>query len=262
MLADCSIGSSGPGGGTAAGRPAGSSMAAYAGWSQERVVWSSRELPFVATHNADRNRLSVWHMRPQPPGTPALLAAGGALDLPALSPLSGLPLHQLRTPTGVPGAPHLLVGGGTAAAPGSAQSAATTLHGGAHASHLMGGAGGGGGSSAHAAVTAAAAAAAVTAAAGYAGGPAAYSGTMLGRLAGGGKTPWTGTSSVAHTSAGGASTIKRCAGACRGDPAVPALGSTFVHARGLMAAGGLGGRRGARHVCVPTLLSTPHTRTR
>jgi hypothetical protein len=46
VVADCSLSTA-----NAAGQLSTSSPAAYAGWSQERVVWSSRELPFVATHN-------------------------------------------------------------------------------------------------------------------------------------------------------------------------------------------------------------------
>lgn len=56
MVADCSLpsttsqGLSGRGGG-GGGLLSISTPAGYSGWSQERVVWSSRELPFVATHN-------------------------------------------------------------------------------------------------------------------------------------------------------------------------------------------------------------------
>lgn len=47
VVADCSMTSSGGG------------VAAFAGWSQERVVWSSRELPYVATYNEVRGREAV-----------------------------------------------------------------------------------------------------------------------------------------------------------------------------------------------------------
>jgi hypothetical protein len=43
VVADCALSSS-----SSNGR---SNVAAYAGWSQESVVWTSRELPFVATYN-------------------------------------------------------------------------------------------------------------------------------------------------------------------------------------------------------------------
>jgi hypothetical protein len=44
VVADCAISSSSR-----------SNVAAYAGWSQESVVWTSRELPYVATYNEVRN---------------------------------------------------------------------------------------------------------------------------------------------------------------------------------------------------------------
>jgi hypothetical protein len=46
VVADCALSSSSSGGR--------SNVAAYAGWSQESVVWTSRELPFVATYNEVR----------------------------------------------------------------------------------------------------------------------------------------------------------------------------------------------------------------
>lgn len=41
MVADCALS-------TSSSRH---SVAAYSGWSQERLVWSSREVPYVATYN-------------------------------------------------------------------------------------------------------------------------------------------------------------------------------------------------------------------
>lgn len=70
VVADCSISSSSTGGGAggarAAGRPGHLNIAALAGWSQERVVWSSRELPYVATYNEVRGLRSgvVFEIEP------------------------------------------------------------------------------------------------------------------------------------------------------------------------------------------------------
>jgi hypothetical protein len=62
VVADCSL-STASAAAAAAAAAAGRGMsvsistpAAYTGWSQERVVWSSRELPYVATHNEVRQR--------------------------------------------------------------------------------------------------------------------------------------------------------------------------------------------------------------
>ncbi|WIA14045.1 hypothetical protein OEZ85_002600 [Tetradesmus obliquus] len=84
VVADCALSSS-----SSSGR---SNVAAYAGWSQESVVWTSRELPFVATYNEARGRLSIWHMRPLPPEAAGI---GSSFDLPVVSPLG---LLQHRTP--------------------------------------------------------------------------------------------------------------------------------------------------------------------
>lgn len=51
VVADCSLSTSNTG---RAAHLSISTPAAYAGWSQERVVWSSRQLHFVATHNEVR----------------------------------------------------------------------------------------------------------------------------------------------------------------------------------------------------------------
>jgi hypothetical protein len=56
VVADCSLSTAA----AAAGRGMSVSIstpAAYTGWSQERVVWSSRELPYVATHNEVRRTI-------------------------------------------------------------------------------------------------------------------------------------------------------------------------------------------------------------
>ncbi|GAX79203.1 hypothetical protein CEUSTIGMA_g6643.t1 [Chlamydomonas eustigma] len=64
----------------------------YAGWSGERIVWSGRELPWVATYSEAASRLALWRIRTAvvPRG-----AAGNLPDLPAATPLQmqgGMPL--------------------------------------------------------------------------------------------------------------------------------------------------------------------------
>lgn len=139
----------------------------------------------------DRARLSIWHIRPQPAGAAAI---GSAYDLPALSPF-GLgpmrtPIHAVAAALGAVGTTGSLPTFGTVNSAGAA-AAGTQAAG-------LGSAGAYG----------AAAAAAAGAAAGYVGGPAAYSGSMLGMLASGGVTPWSGPGSFARMSVG-ASTVKR-----------------------------------------------------
>ncbi len=79
VVADCSLKEGSP--------------ASYAGWSGEALVWSSRELPYVATYEEGSGRVAIWHMQG---ASEADLAMGSLFDLPAVSP-GGL---GPRTPAG------------------------------------------------------------------------------------------------------------------------------------------------------------------
>uniref|UniRef100_A0A7S3QQP9 Anaphase-promoting complex subunit 1 n=1 Tax=Dunaliella tertiolecta TaxID=3047 RepID=A0A7S3QQP9_DUNTE len=67
----------------------------YAGWSGEEVVWSSRSLPFVATHSKGAGRLALWLITKRAVRPTAI---GNLPDLPAATPH---PLHHLADTTPV-----------------------------------------------------------------------------------------------------------------------------------------------------------------
>lgn len=163
----------------------------------------------AVAYTQDRRRLSIWHIRPQPPGTHTI---GSAYDLPALSPFG---LGPMRTPTavgtGAGAGAHSNNTHGSLPTFGSMTSAGTAA-GGAGAGGGFGSVGGGGGGGYGSGM--AAAAAASGGGGGYAGGPAAYSGSMLGMIASGGVAvtpPWSSggrPGSFARRSVG-TSTVKR-----------------------------------------------------
>eukprot|EP00775_Hariotina_reticulata_P010097 gene10097-10253_t len=88
VVADCSINSSCYG----TGADIRSNVAAFSGWSQEQVIWSSTQLPFVATYNEARGKLSIWHACLLPKDAAGI---GSSYDLPVVSPMG---LLQPRTP--------------------------------------------------------------------------------------------------------------------------------------------------------------------
>ncbi|GLI61806.1 hypothetical protein VaNZ11_004311, partial [Volvox africanus] len=92
-----------------AGRPG-----SYAGWSGEQVVWSSYELPYLATYSEAAGRLAVWTVGGAPLA-PELL--GNLPDIPAATPLGAAPVSVAATMAGP--------AGGVGCAPPTGMSAAT-----------------------------------------------------------------------------------------------------------------------------------------
>ncbi|GLC35466.1 hypothetical protein PLESTM_000327300 [Pleodorina starrii] len=89
----------------------------YAGWSGEQVVWSSYELPYLATYSEAAGRLAIWTVG-RAPLVPELL--GNLPDIPAATPLGGgAPPSLAGGLTTGPG------GGGAGGAPPTGMSVAT-----------------------------------------------------------------------------------------------------------------------------------------
>ncbi|GIL85511.1 hypothetical protein Vretifemale_13916, partial [Volvox reticuliferus] len=95
----------------------------YAGWSGEQVVWSSYELPYLATYSEAAGRLAIWTVGSAPLAPEVL---GNLPDIPAATPLGAAPVSAAKAMAGPAGcvgrAPSTGISIATAATPASMMS--------------------------------------------------------------------------------------------------------------------------------------------